>query len=136
MKRLHVHLRTPDLDGTIAFYSKMFGAEPTTRKPDYAKWMLDDPLVNFAVTIGDPAIEHLGIEASNEEELHTAYGRLEKAGQPVLDEGETTCCYARSNKRWVSDPNGIIWETFFTRGDATHYGDQAPLDAMPATSCC
>lgn len=142
MKRLHVHVGVKDLDQSVAFYSTLFGAEPTVNKNDYAKWMLDDPRVNFAISAGHAArgIEHLGIQAENGEELAEVYGRLKAADGPVLDEGATTCCYAKSKKSWISDPDGVVWEAFFTNGSATVYGDSASLSAISAhasnDTCC
>lgn len=144
MKRMHVHTKTKDLDGSIAFYSAMFGAEPVVVKTDYAKWQLDDPRVNFAISLAgcgaSEGIEHLGIQAENPEELAQVYAGLAKADQPVLEEGKTTCCYARSEKSWVRDPNGIVWEAFFTDGEATVYGDPGPVAkgalSAPETTCC
>jgi len=125
MKRLHVHIGVDNLDQSIAFYSALFDTDPSVTKPDYAKWMLDDPRVNFAISAGNHAktgVEHLGIQAENAKELADIYARLKKAGQPVLEEGETICCYAHSEKSWISDPDGVAWETFLTHGEATHYG--------------
>ena len=140
MKRLHVHVGVADLDRSIAFYSTLFGSEPSVTKADYAKWMLDDPRVNFAISAGNPrkGIEHLGIQAENPAELGEVYGRLKAADRPVLDEGRTTCCYAKSEKSWVSDPDGVVWEAFFTDGQATHYGDSPDLASLAAStdSCC
>jgi len=133
MKRLHVHVGVSDLDNSIGFYSTLFGAAPSVVKADYAKWMLDDPRVNFAVSSGKHArkgIEHLGIQVEDGAELDEVYGRLKVAGRPVLEEGETTCCYAKSEKSWVSDPDGVIWEAFHTMGEATVYGDSPALDAL------
>lgn len=143
MKRLHVHVGVDSLDRSIAFYTILFGAEPTIVKSDYAKWMLDDPRVNFAISEGGHAakgIEHLGIQAEDEAELADIYGRLQAADRPVLDEGATTCCYAKSEKKWIADPDGIVWETFLTHGEATVYGDSPALTALSenasATNCC
>jgi catechol 2,3-dioxygenase-like lactoylglutathione lyase family enzyme len=143
MKRLHVHVGVDDLDRSIAFYSTLFGAPPTVAKSDYAKWMLDDPRVNFAISSGRHAakgIEHLGIQAEDEAELGEVYGRLRIAGRPVLEEGATTCCYARSEKSWVSDPDGLVWEAFHTTGEATVYGESPALSALSdnraETACC
>lgn len=125
MKRLHVHIGVDDLDHSITFYSALFDTDPSVTKPDYAKWMLDDPRVNFAISAGNNAktgVEHLGIQAESAEELADVYARLKKAGQPVLEEGETICCYAQSEKSWISDPDGVAWESFLTQGEATHYG--------------
>ena len=143
MKRLHVHVGVSDLDQSIGFYSTLFGAPPTVVKADYAKWMLDDPRVNFAISSGHHAtkgIEHLGIQAEDTGELKEVYGRLQTAGQPVLEEGATTCCYAKSEKSWVTDPDGLIWEAFHTTGEATVYGESPELTALSANAsevtCC
>jgi catechol 2,3-dioxygenase-like lactoylglutathione lyase family enzyme len=143
MKRLHVHVGVEDLDRSIGFYSTLFGAEPTVLKPDYAKWMLDDPRVNFAISSGHHAakgIEHLGIQAEDESELAEVYSRLKAADRPMLEEGATTCCYARSEKSWVSDPDGVVWEAFLTNGEATTYGDSPALSALSDNAadgtCC
>ena len=143
MKRMHVHVGVKDLDASIRFYSTLFGAEPTVAKPDYAKWMLDDPRVNFAISSGHHAvkgIEHLGIQVENSEELGEVYGRLKAADRPVLEEGATTCCYAKSEKSWIADPDGVVWETFLTNGDATVYGDSPELTAVSLnasdSACC
>jgi catechol 2,3-dioxygenase-like lactoylglutathione lyase family enzyme len=135
MKRMHVHISVLDLDKSVRFYSTLFAAMPTVLKADYAKWMLDDPRVNFAIsTRGAPAgIEHLGIQVADADELHEVYERLEKADAPVLEEGETVCCYAKSEKSWIEDPQGIRWETFLTTGESTIYGSEAPKSAA---ACC
>lgn len=133
MKRLHVHVAVNDLDRSIGFYSTLFGEDPSVVKPDYAKWMLDDPRVNFAISAGAhvrKGIEHLGIQVEDGEELEEVYGRLKVAGRPVLEEGKTTCCYAKSEKSWVADPDGVIWEAFQTTGEATVYGDSPAFDAL------
>lgn len=140
MKRLHVHVGVADLDRSIAFYSTLFGATPSVTKPDYAKWMLDDPRVNFAISAGNPrkGVEHLGIQAEDTGELKEVYGRLKEADRPVLEEGRTTCCYAKSEKSWIADPDGLVWEAFFTDGESTVYGDSPDLDevAGEGASCC
>ena len=142
MKRLHVHVGVEDLDRSIRFYSTLFGAEPAVLKPDYAKWMLDDPRVNFAISAGrdDHGVRHLGVQVESAGELGEVYGRLKAAERPVLEEGRTTCCYAKSEKSWIADPDGLIWETFLTEGEATVYGDSPALgtlaDSLPETSCC
>jgi catechol 2,3-dioxygenase-like lactoylglutathione lyase family enzyme len=133
MKRLHVHVGVDDLDASIAFYSSLFGAAPTVTKADYAKWMIEDPRVNFAISSGQHAatgIEHLGIQVEDQGELAQVYGRLAAAGRPVLEEGATTCCYAQSEKSWIADPDGLVWEAFLTSGDATVYGDSPALGAL------
>ncbi|GGF33872.1 glyoxalase [Aliidongia dinghuensis] len=146
MKRLHVHLGVENLDSSIRFYTALFAAEPTVRKPDYAKWLLDDPRVNFAISAGHGAagIQHLGIQVEDADELTEVYGRLKQADGPVLEEGATVCCYARSEKSWISDPQGLAWETFLTHGDSTVYGGGLPAPggktdtAAPRaqTACC
>lgn len=143
MMRLHVHVGISDLDRSIGFYSTMFGSQPTVVKDDYAKWMLDDPRVNFANTSGQHAaqgVQHLGAQAENTEELGEVYGRLHAADRPVLEEGRTTCCYAKSEKSWIADPDGLVWEAFFTDGEATVYGDSPALgtlaDSLPNDKCC
>lgn len=143
MKRLHLHVGVEDLTKSIGFYSTLFGAEPTIVKHDYAKWMLEDPRVNFAISSGNHAakgIEHLGIQAETTDELAQVYGRLKAADRPVLEEGCTTCCYAKSEKSWISDPDGIVWEAFYTDGEATVYGESPELTALSEnaseTACC
>lgn len=137
MKRLHVHVAVENLADATRFYSTLFAAEPTVEKSDYAKWMLDDPRVNFAISArgAAPGVEHLGIQAESDEELREVYARLKSADAPVLEEGQTTCCYAQSEKSWVSDPAGISWEVFHTTGDsATYGGGPVAQDARLATT--
>ena len=137
MKRLHVHVGVNDLDQSIGFYSILFGTAPTVVKEDYAKWMLEDPRVNFAISAGMHArkgIEHLGIQTENGDELAEVHARLKSAGRPLLEEGATTCCYAKSEKSWVTDPDGVIWEAFHTTGASTVYGDSPSFDALSAAS--
>ena len=143
MKRMHLHVSVPDLDQSIRFYESLFGAAPSVVKDDYAKWMLDDPRVNFAISQRDRAagVDHIGIQTDTAEELAVLSGRLKAAGAETFDQTATTCCYARSDKSWVSDPAGVRWETFFTFGDATTYGeDDAALSAARAAAapaaCC
>lgn len=141
MKRLHLHVSVPDLDQSIRFYATLFGAEPTVVKDDYAKWMLDDPRVNFAISIRDRAagLDHVGIQVETSAELSELSGRLKAAGAETFDETATTCCYAQSDKSWVSDPAGLRWETFFTFGDATTYGEDkamSALEAVQTSACC
>ncbi|SMF74950.1 ArsI/CadI family heavy metal resistance metalloenzyme [Allosphingosinicella indica] len=143
MKRLHVHVGVADLDRSIHFYSALFGTGPTVRKADYAKWMVEDPRVNFAISSGNHAangIEHLGIQVEDGPELQEVYGRLKAADRPVLEEGATTCCYAQSEKSWIADPDGVVWEAFFTNGEATIYGDSPQLGALSVNAaenaCC
>lgn len=142
MKRLHVHVGVTDLAQSIAFYSTLFGAPPSVRHDDYAKWMLDDPRVNFAISHGKAAIgiEHLGIQAETPEELAELTARVTAADRPVLVEGETNCCYARSEKSWTSDPQGVVWEAFHTMEQARTYGTSPALNTLTepaaATGCC
>ena len=134
MKRLHVHVGVSELAHSIAFYTNLFGSEPTLVRDDYAKWMLDDPRVNFAISHGHAAtgIEHLGIQAETPEELAEVTARLNKADAPLLSEGETTCCYARSEKSWTADPQGVVWEAFHTMAEARTYGTSPMLDTLAA----
>ncbi|MXP28321.1 glyoxalase/bleomycin resistance/dioxygenase family protein [Porphyrobacter algicida] len=138
MKRLHVHVGVADLDQSIRFYSALFGAGPTMAKPDYAKWMLEDPSVNFAISANNAhkGIEHLGIQVDDQVELAEVYSRLEAAGRPRVEEGCTTCCYAKSEKSWVADPDGVLWETFHTTGSSTVYGRSIDLVAGAETDAC
>jgi predicted enzyme related to lactoylglutathione lyase len=125
MKRLHVHVAVGDITNAIAFYSALFASKPSVIKTDYAKWMLDDPRVNFAISMRGraPGLDHLGIQVEDATELREVYGRLDQAGGTVIEQGQTTCCYARSEKAWIDDPAGISWETFLTTGESTIYGD-------------
>ncbi len=144
MKRFHVHVGVTDLDASVAFYSDLFGAQPSVARSDYAKWMLEDPRVNFAISKKCGAVngvEHLGLQAENTDELSEVYSRLAQAGGPVLEEGATTCCYAQSEKSWIADPDGVVWEAFHTNGESTTYGagpDFAALssDGAAANACC
>jgi catechol 2,3-dioxygenase-like lactoylglutathione lyase family enzyme len=137
MKRLHVHVAVDDLEASTRFYSQLFAADPVVSKQDYAKWMLDDPRVNFAISARAtrPGIEHLGIQVEDRDELAEIYQRLERAGGHVLAEGETTCCYAQSEKSWIADPQGVKWETFLTTGESTVYGNDR-VDIEPTSACC
>lgn len=146
MKRLHVHVAVADLQRSIGFYSTLFAAEPSVLKDDYAKWMLDDPKVNFAISARGAragGLDHLGIQVESDGELRELAGRLHDAGEQTRDEEAVTCCYAKGNKAWVNDPSGIRWETFFTFGEATQYGEDEPAAAPEpraacgaSTSCC
>ena len=144
MKRFHVHAGVTDLEKSISFYSKLFGAEPTVVKPDYAKWMLEDPRINFAVSQREGAakgIEHVGLQVEDKAELAEVYERLQAADRPVLEEGATTCCYARSEKSWIADPDGVMWEAFLTEGESTTYGGNPELAQLvsanaAADACC
>jgi len=140
MKRLHVHVSVEDIAQSVRFYSTLFAAEPTVIKPDYAKWMLDDPRVNFAISArsGETGVDHLGMQVETPGELHEVYRRLKQADRPVLEEGATTCCYAKSEKSWIADPQGLSWETFLTSGESTVYGDSVDLGPIRTVSgaCC
>lgn len=156
MKRLHVHVAVDDLSQSIGFYSALFAAEPAVAKSDYAKWMLDDPRVNFAISARgrEAGLDHLGIQVENAEELQEVYTRLRAAGGSVIEQGQTACCYAKSEKSWIDDPAGIAWETFLTTGESINYGDGsaeneariahekqsgaccAPQPAAKASACC
>ena len=143
MKRLHVHMAVENLSQSIGFYSALFAALPAVVKTDYAKWMLDDPRVNFAISTRgrQPGLDHLGIQVENADELQEVYARLQKAGGNVIEQGQTACCYAKSEKSWIDDPAGIAWETFLTTGESTTYGDgSGERDARVAhekeAACC
>jgi catechol 2,3-dioxygenase-like lactoylglutathione lyase family enzyme len=125
MKRLHVHVSVEDLPRSIGFYSALFAAQPSVIKADYAKWMLEDPRVNFAISTRGrkPGLDHLGIQVEDTHELHEVYGRLRAAGGNIIEQGQTVCCYAQSEKSWIDDPAGIAWETFYTTGQSTNYGN-------------
>ena len=127
MKRFHINLRVADLEASTRFYSEMFGTEPSVSEADYRKWMLDDPFINFSIepqmegTTGS-GVAHLGVQVGDEAELEEMRGRIAKADAPAFHEGETQCCYAHSYKSWTRDPDGIVWETFFTDGQRRDYG--------------
>jgi len=137
MKRFHVHVHVEDLPASIVFYSTMFAAEPTRLEVDYAKWMLEDPRINFAIsTRGAKAgVDHLGFQTDTDDELAELKARAEAADMTLLDEGATSCCYARSNKRWVTDPQGIAWEHFHTLSNIPLFSEKAqPTEGGAA--CC
>jgi catechol 2,3-dioxygenase-like lactoylglutathione lyase family enzyme len=147
MKRIHVHVSVKNLDASVRFYSQLFASEPSVHKSDYAKWMLEDPRVNFAISQrdGKPGVQHLGIQVEDRTELEEVYARLQRAERPVIEEGATTCCYAHSEKSWIDDPQGVQWETFLTTGESTVYGTdeiRSGLEKRPgnapccAPSCC
>ena len=136
MKRFHAHVHVDDLAQSIAFYSKLFAAAPTRVEADYAKWMLEDPRVNFAISTrgAKPGLDHFGMQTDDAQELAELKARAEAADMALLDEGNTTCCYARSEKHWVTDPQGIAWEHFHTLGDIPVFNEAAPSSAPGA--CC
>lgn len=138
MKRFHVHLHVDDLVASIAFYSRLFGTEPARTEADYAKWMLEDPRLNFAISTrgAQPGIDHLGIQTDTDEELAQLRAQGESAGAALLDEGETTCCYARSEKHWITDPQGIAWEHFRTLESIPVFREAAPASTPTSASAC
>ncbi|CAJ0772432.1 ArsI/CadI family heavy metal resistance metalloenzyme [Ralstonia chuxiongensis] len=138
MKRFHVHVHVDDLSKSIAFYSKLFAAEPTRVETDYAKWMLDDPRINFAIsTRGSAAgVDHLGFQVDDAAELAELKARAEAADMALLDEGETTCCYARSDKHWITDPQGIAWEHFHSLGNIPVFREDKKEEAAAESSAC
>jgi hypothetical protein len=137
MKRFHVHLHVDDLTKSIGFYNQLFAAQPARQESDYAKWMLDDPPVNFAISTRgrQPGIDHLGIQTDNADDLAALKARAEAADLALLDEGQTTCCYARSEKHWVTDPQGIAWEHFHTLGNIPVF-NEAVAPSAAASACC
>ncbi|HEY1414762.1 MAG TPA: ArsI/CadI family heavy metal resistance metalloenzyme [Caulobacteraceae bacterium] len=138
MKRMHLHVSVPDLAQSIDFYASLFGSRPSVVKADYAKWMLDDPRVNFAISQRGraPGIDHVGIQTESPGELAELAGRLKAAGAQTFDEQAVTCCYARGDKSWVRDPAGVRWETFFTFGEAVTYGEDPAMAEVEQAACC
>ena len=142
MKRLHVHVSVDDMSRSIRFYSTLFASEPSVVKDDYAKWMLDDPRVNFAISTrasnrpGNVAgVSHLGIQAEDETGLAEVFDRLSRAERPIVEAKATTCCYAKSDKRWVADPQGVPWESFYTYGQAMVYGEGSLTKLRQVSGC-
>jgi len=124
MKRLHVSFNVADLDKSIAFYANLFGAEPSVVRDGYAKWLLDDPRMNFVIEL-DPektGFTHAGIQTESDDELKDVFDRMKSAEAPYLPEGVTTCCYHKSEKSWTVDPDGVAWEAFFTHHQTEAYG--------------
>ena len=139
MKRFHVNVTVADVGRSVEFYRNLFGTEPTLQREDYAKWMLEDPRLNFAISKGSSGqgISHIGLQADTLDELAEIQGRLRAAAAATFDQDDAQCCYARSTKTWVRDPDDVSWETFVTHGQTTHYGsDLAPDDAKPAKAAC
>jgi lactoylglutathione lyase len=140
MKRFHVHVHVDDLAASVAFYSKLFAAQPARLESDYAKWMLEDPRVNFAISArgGAAGVDHLGFQADDAAELAELKARAESADRAVLDEGETSCCYARSEKHWITDPQGIAWEQFHTLDSIPVFSERGKEAAAAAegSACC
>lgn len=136
MKRMHLHVSVENLAQSITFYNRLFGANPTVEKPDYAKWMLDDPLLNFAISqrgakIG---IDHIGIQVDSDTELSELKNRLEKAEMSIFSQKGTACCYAKSDKHWVQDPSGIAWETYHSMESISTFNESTPMQV--ASACC
>lgn len=145
MNRLHVHIGVEDLQKSIGFYSAMFGAEPAKVKTDYARWLLDDPSVNFAISTKTKSvgIEHLGLEVESMDELEAVRERLQEAQRfsdaPITDESDASCCYARGEKSWAVDPSGVSWESFYTKSDVDGYFGsitQTQIDAVNQSGPC
>ncbi len=141
MKRMHIHVSVEDLHRSIGFYSALFATKRSVVQTDYAKWMLDDPRVNFAIsTRGHQAgLDHLGIQVEDKDELTEIYARLHEAGGNIIEQGQTSCCYAKSEKSWIDDPAGIAWETFLTTGESVDYGDgtsEREARVVRTQACC
>ena len=138
MKGFHVHVAVHDLEQSIRFYKAMFDAEPTVRRTDYAKWQLDDPRLNFAISQrgAKAGIDHLGIQAENAAELERLRSQLAQADVAILDQKDAACCYAKSDKHWTIDPQGIAWESFHTLESAPRYGDDTRLRVREAKPAC
>ena len=138
MKRFHVHMAVADLEQSIQFYSTFFNTEPTVKKEDYAKWMLEDPRINFAISTRgrEPGLDHFGIQVDDADDLKEISLRLKAAQQPILEQEQTTCCYAKADKAWVHDPQGIAWESFYTTAAATTYGEDAVFPTESKSACC
>lgn len=142
MKRMHLNVKVSDMAKSKAFYSNLFASAPAVEKDDYIKWMVDDPFINFSIepTEGEVGIAHVGIQAEQPDELKEVNERITMAAGPKFEEGETECCYASSEKNWTADPDGLVWEAFYTEGQVTHYGKLPDLDAAVISSseaaCC
>ena len=138
MKRFHVHVSVDDLAKNIRFYSSIFGVAPAVEKSDYAKWMLDDPRINFAISSrgGKPGVNHLGLQVDTPDELAALRAQVARADIAADDEPAAECCYALSDKYWIEDPQGVAWETFHTLGDIPVFGNDATPHAQPAAACC
>lgn len=138
MKRFHVHVAVDDLNANIRFYSAVFGAEPSMRKPDYAKWMMDDPRINFAISQrgARAGLDHLGLQVDADEELSALREQVAAAEISRHEQPDATCCYSRSDKYWITDPQGIAWETYHTLGEAEIYGADSGTKTDEAAACC
>ena len=138
MKRFHVHVAVDDLNANIRFYSAVFGAEPSVLKPDYAKWMMEDPRINFAISQrgAKAGLDHLGLQVDTDEELSALRSQVAAAEISRHEQPDATCCYARSDKYWITDPQGIAWETYHTLGEAEIYGADSRTKTDEAAACC
>ncbi len=139
MKRFHVNVSVAEIGASTKFYNTLFGVEPTVLKEDYAKWMLDDPRINFSITESTKSrgVNHIGLQADTMEELEAIQSRLHDAQENTFDQPEAECCYAKSSKTWVHDPDDVAWETFFTHGQITYYGDdRVPNDTECSNERC
>jgi catechol 2,3-dioxygenase-like lactoylglutathione lyase family enzyme len=138
MKRFHVHVAVDDLNANIRFYSAVFGAKPSVLKPDYAKWMLEDPRINFAISQrgAKAGLDHLGLQVDTDEELSALREQVAAAEISHYEQLDATCCYARSDKYWITDPQGIAWETYHTLGEAEIYDADSPTKASEVATCC
>ena len=136
MKRFHVHVAVNDLDQSIRFYSTVFGAEPAVVKPDYAKWLIEDPRINFAISArgAEAGVNHLGLQVDSDEEFQAMRDQLLAADSGIVEEAGANCCYAKSDKYWVTDPQGIAWETYHTLGSIPMFG--AETQSQSETACC
>ena len=133
MKRMHLHVGVEDLATSVRFYTSLFGSDPTVQKDDYAKWVMEDPRVNFAISKRDNnklGVDHLGIQCEDSETLMETAGRLAEAGSPIVHQDKTVCCYATGQKVWISDPQGVPWETFVTEGASTSFGENFDLELL------
>ncbi len=132
MKRLHVHISVKELEDSVQFYETLFGVAPDVLKPDYAKWQLDDPRVNFAISCrgGETGVNHLGLQVDDDSALEELAARLAAAERPLARQQDAACCYARSNKAWAEDPQGVAWETFHTLGEINIFGEDTSRDAV------
>ncbi len=138
MKRFHLHVGVKNLEKSIRFYSILFGQKPSKVKNDYAKWMIEDPKINFAIStrVSDEGVDHLGIQVENDEELKEITSRLRDADMNVYNEGDSTCCYAKSKKIWVQDPSGVAWEAYQTMNDVEVFSSKTEKSESEDSSCC
>jgi hypothetical protein len=138
MKRFHVHVAVDSIDAAVPFYSRLFGFQPTVLKPDYAKWMVEDPRISFAISARGAArgVNHLGFQLDSDEELRAMHAQLQEADSAIVEEMGASCCYAKSDKYWITDPAGIAWETYHTLGTIPVFGATASDDTASDSTCC